>query len=195
MKLRKRELIKSGIKNIADHDQFEINEREIEIDANIKRGGLYQYFSTKREFIDHCFNCIIRELLNSNRVLLEERPPDVDIKERSRKVWFNTIAWWLGNPEKYKFYLKYLTSKYYRDNESVNLKNREIYFLEGQQAIQSGFLKNLPLEFAHELIVAQMVNTLQYIHKNPNCSADAEFLNLSFESVWDSLSVKEKTRS
>jgi AcrR family transcriptional regulator len=193
MNIHKKELILGGICILANHTTFELSEREIEKKASLKRGALYELFSSKKEFVDHCFFYILDEVLKSNAKHLKLKTKEVPIKERSRSIWFNTIAWWLGHPEMYSFYIKYITSKYYYENEILKGENRKPYFSLGQEALDAGVVKPLPLEFLHELIVAQMLNTLNYINKNPKLSADSEFLSLSFEALWDSLSVIKNT--
>src|SRR5690554_1437401 len=190
MKLRKRELIKGGIYTVANQIAFELNERDVEERAGVKRGGLYELFSSKNEFMNDCFFYVLDELYKSNRKILKFDSEEYSIKEKCRCIWFNTLAWWLGNPDMFAFYVRYLTSSYYYDNEVMNAQNRNPYFLLGKEAVESGAVKPMPLEFIHELIVAQKINTLNFIKKNPKLSADCEFLELSFEAVWDSISVK-----
>jgi hypothetical protein len=91
----------------------------------------------------------------------------------------------------HEFYLQYITSKYYFENKTLNGENRLPYFLLGEEAVEAGFIKPLPIEFLHELIVAQMLNTLNYIKKYPKLSAETQFLDLSFGALWDSLSVNK----
>ena len=191
MEMRKRELIIGGIHTIANQSVFELNEREVEQKANTKRGALYEEFSSKKEFVDQCFFYVINEIFKSNEKLLKIGSDDISIKEKGRNIWFNTIAWWLGHPDMFYFYLKYINSNYYYDNHALNSENRKPYFMLVQKAIDAGIIKPLPVEFSHELIVSQMLNTLNYIKKNPKLSADSEFLDLSFEAIWDSLSAKK----
>lgn len=192
MNIRKKELIIGGIYIVANQSVFDLNERDIELKANVKRGGLYEMFSSRKEFINHCFFYILDEVFLSNSKYFKMTSKDISIKEKSRGIWFNTIAWWLGHPEMFFFYVKYRSSKYYFENHLLNERNRKPYFLLGQQAVDTGVVKPLPLEFIHELIIAQMLNTVNYIQKNPKLSADVKFLDLSFEALWDSLSSKNK---
>src|SRR5690554_1094859 len=191
MKMRKKELIVGGINTVANQSFFELDEREVEQNSNTKRGALYENFSSKKEFVNECFFYIISELLKSNSQHLKIEGHEVCIKEKSRNIWFNTIAWWLGNPNMFEFYVKYVSSKYYSENEALNSESRQPYFSLGQQAIDLGVVKSLPIEFIHELIVAQMLNTLNFLKKNLKLSADTEFLDLSFEALWDSLSANK----
>lgn len=188
--MRKQELIFSGINTLANQSIFELNEREIEQMAYAKRGALYEDFSSKKDFMNQCFFYILGEIYESNKSFLKLNSEDISIKEKSRNIWFNTIAWWLGNPAMLRFYAKYITTNYYIENQILNSESRKPYFLLGQEAVDAGIAKPMPLEFIHELIIAQKLNTLNYINKNPKLSADSEFLDLSFEALWDSLSVK-----
>ncbi|HLW30456.1 MAG TPA: TetR/AcrR family transcriptional regulator [Brumimicrobium sp.] len=190
MNIRQKELIIGGIHVVANQYFFELNERDVEQKSNTKRGALYESFSSKKDFIDACLNFILNELLQSNNQYLAINSDGKEVKETSRGLWFNSIAWWLGNPDKLVFYKKYLNSKYYIDNKALNTECRMSYFLVGQKAIDSGIFKPLPIEFLHELMIAQMLNTLNYLKKHPKLSADTNFLDLSFETLWDSLSVQ-----
>jgi|GEM_PF-5243882 len=187
MKLRKKELIVSGITTIAQQITFELDEKSIEKNASLKRGALYDEFESKKEFINECFLYIANEVLKSNEACLKLKAHGKSVKEKGRTIWFNTIAWWLSNSEMFAFYLKYLTSRYYFENDKIKSEMRSLYFSFSESGIQAGLIKPLPKEFIHELIVAQMVNTIGYIHKNPKLSADSEFLDLSFEALWDSI--------
>src|SRR5690554_3755998 len=106
MKLRKKELIVSGITTIAQQITFELDEKSIEKNASLKRGSLYDEFESKKEFINECYLYNTNEIKKSNEVCMKKKANGKSVKEKRRTIWFNNIASWLSNSETFAFYFK-----------------------------------------------------------------------------------------
>lgn len=191
MNYKKILLIKEGIKIFGEKgfDNFRI--RELEKRAGIRKGSFFEFFDTTEKFAKDCFLYIGDRISKSNTEYISKLDKGLSFEEISKKVWFNTIAWWLNEEEAFDFFLKFKCSKYYLEDTEFVMEVSEAYIELGRVGQNTSLIKMMPLDFLYELVLIQVVNTVIYIRRLPKLISDKEFLAITFDALWDSIKYKE----
>ncbi|MDX1651549.1 MAG: hypothetical protein R3277_03590 [Brumimicrobium sp.] len=191
MNYKELELIKSGIRffGIRGFDNF--NVRELEEDAQVARGSVFELFETTEKFSRACFSYVMDSLMESNREFVLKLDSTLNFKEMSRKVWFNTLGWWLSHPECFAFYTQFRNSRYYSGDKEFVYQMAIPYLNFIEKGKQTGDLKMINTDFIYEMAATQAVNSVGYIIQSPNLMGDEEFLGITFDTLWDAVRIVE----
>ncbi|MEX1191635.1 MAG: hypothetical protein WEA99_06640 [Brumimicrobium sp.] len=192
MNYKETELIKGGIKLFGDKGFDDFNVKELEQLSDVRKGSFFEFFDTPEKFAKDCYKVIVKELLESNREFISSLEDGLSYRELSRKVWFNTIAWWLNNSCGFKFYQQFRSSKYYFEDRNFIIEQSKEYHDFIDYGMKKNELKNMPYDFLYELVVVQILNTVCFMIHNPTFMGDRNFLKISFDALWDSIRVHEK---
>ncbi|MEX2485860.1 MAG: hypothetical protein WED10_14915 [Brumimicrobium sp.] len=191
MNYKEVELIKGGIKLFGDKGFDDFNAKELEQLSDVRKGSFFEFFETPEKFAKDCYIVIVKELLESNREFISNLEDGLSYRELSRKVWFNTIAWWLNNSYSLKFYQQFRCSKYYFEDRSFIVEQSKEYYDFIDYGMKGNELKAMPYDFLYELVVVQILNTVCFIKENDRYMGDKEFLKVSFDALWDSIRLIE----
>jgi AcrR family transcriptional regulator len=183
-------LIKEGIKIFGEKGFEDFRITNLEKRAGTRKGTFFEFFDTTEKFAKGCYLYVADKMLISNIEYISKLENELSFDEISKKVWFNTIAWWLHEIESFHFIQKFKSSKYYLDDPDFILEASKPYLDFTEIGQNKGFLKDMPLDFLYELALNQILNTVQYIEKHPKLISDKEFLAISFGALWDSIRVE-----
>lgn len=191
MNYKKILLLKEGIKTFGEKGFEDLRVPELEKRAGIRKGSFFEFFDTTEKFAKECYLYVVEKLLNSNTQYISKLEKGLTFEEISRKVWFNTIAWWLNELESFHFFQKFKCSKYYLEDPEFILEASRPYIDFSDIGRKNGLIKNMPPDFMYELVLMQIMNTVQYIKRFPKLISDKDFLAISFNALWDSIKLKE----
>lgn len=191
MNYKKILLLKEGVKIFAENGFENLIIKDLEKQSGVRKGSFFEFFDTTEKFAKECYIFVVDKLLTSNTEYISKLEKELSFEEISKKVWFNTIAWWLNENESFIFFQKFKCSKYYLENPEFVLEVSKPYIEFGTIGQKKGFLKDMPSDFLYELVLIQILNTVRYIQRFPKLISDKEFLALSFDALWDSIKVKD----
>lgn len=191
MNYKKILLLKEGIKIFGNKGFEDLRVRDLERGAEIRKGTFFEFFDTTEKFAKECYLYVVDRLLKSNIEYISKLDKELSFEEISKKVWFNTIAWWLNEKEAFLFFQKFKCSKYYMEDPEFVLEASKTYIEFSEIGQKNGLIKVMPSDFLYELVLNQIMNTVLYIIRFPKLISDKEFLALSFDALWDSIKHKE----
>jgi len=165
MNCRKVLLLKQGVKIFAEQGFEGLIITNLEKQSGVRKGSFFEFFDTKEKFAKDCYLFVVEELLTSNTEYISKLEEELSFEEICRKVWFNTIAWWLNEIEAFNFFQKFKCSKYYLDNAEFVLEIAQPYVEFGSIGQKKGLLKDMPSDFLYELVLIQILNTVRYIQR------------------------------
>ncbi|PHR46726.1 MAG: hypothetical protein COA32_09600 [Fluviicola sp.] len=191
MNYKKILLIKEGVKIFGKKGFEDFRPARLEKQAGIRKGTFFEFFDTTEKFAKECCLFTVDKLLKSNTEYISKLEKELSFDEISKEVWFNTIAWWLNENEAFHFFQKFKNTKYYLEDPEFVLEVSQPYLDFIKIGQNNGFIKSMPPDFLYEIASNQILTTVQYIQDHPKLISDKEFLAISFETLWDSIKVRE----
>jgi AcrR family transcriptional regulator len=191
MNYKKILLLKEGVEIFSKYGFDNLVIKDLEKQAGIRKGTFFEYFDTTEKFAKDCYIFVVAKLLKSNTEYISKLDKELPFEEISRKVWFNTIGWWLNEKESFHFFEKFKCCKYYLENSEFIIEASNPYIEFAEYGQKKGHLKDMPTDFLYELVLIQILNTVRYIEKCPKLISDKAFLALSFDALWDSIKKKD----
>jgi len=160
---------------------------EIAKTAGVANGTLFHYFKTKEDLINSLY-------LKVKNELVEESINGIDkidsIKLKVEFLWSKSIQWAMTHPQKLFFIQQYMYSPYITTNtlEEVD-KIKEVYIKLIQEGIKTGEIKDVSVDLIYILMTQHLFGMIQYLIMNPEKYHNSEFMNMSFNLIYDILKV------
>lgn len=158
---------------------------EIAKTAGVANGTLFHYFKTKEDLINNLYLKTKNEMVEESTIGIE----NIDsLKLKLEYLWSKTIQWAMNNSQKIFFIQQYMYSPYLTNNTQEEVDRiKEVYFDLFKKGIDSGELKDIPVDLIYILSTQQLFGMIQYLILNPEKYHNSEFMNLSFNMFFDVL--------
>lgn len=156
---------------------------EIAKTAGVANGTLFHYFKTKEDLVNSLYLHIKNEMVE---LTIGEIDNIKSIKLKMEYLWSRTIQWALDNPQKIFFVQQYMYSPYITNNTQDEVdKIKEVYINLIQEGIDSGEIKEIPVELIYIMATQQLFGMIQYLVVNPEKYHSSEFMNTAFNLYYD----------
>ncbi len=153
-------------------------------EAGVSNGTLFHYFKTKDELVVALYIYIKSNL---SACVSGERPEGETIKATFKRVFLSTLYWAKENPMEFRFTQQFMSSPYYSMVSTEEILRQTKHFLDlMQEGIDARVLKPLPINLLFTLLSSHISGINQYIiTSNLDSEKEHEFINLSFDLIWD----------
>jgi len=161
---------------------------EIAKTAGVANGTLFHYFKTKEVLVNSLYLKVKNEMVEESTIGVEKIE---SLKLKLEYLWSKTIHWAMTNPQKIFFIQQYMYSPYITSNTQEEVdKIKEAYINLIQAGIDSGEIKEIPLDLIYNIATQQLFGMIQYLVANPEKYHDSNFMNTAFNLFYDILKKK-----
>lgn len=154
--------------------------------AGVANGTLFHYFKSKEQLITTLFLETKDKYFIS---ITEQFDKSLDLKEKVKLIWRNTIDWALNNPIDFRFIQLYHNSPYISQLTHEELSRYTNFFIENlEEGKRAGILKDMESELLFQISTYQIFGLIFYLFENPEKAKNNSVLESAFKSYWDCLS-------
>ena len=151
--------------------------------AGVATGTLFHYFNTKEELINAIYLTCKENLVKEMKSGLE---PDLLVKEKIRRIWYNIVNWGVKHPEQFLFFLQFSSSPYIT---KLTKEEGVRYFQFTLEIIQEGqykgILKGMPPELLLDLIAGLFNAAIFHFVQHEEKTEDPDYWEMTFDACWD----------
>jgi AcrR family transcriptional regulator len=182
---KKERLLEAALKlfNIYGFDNTPTS--QISKEAGVATGTLFNYFESKEELINVLYLTCKDSLI---QMLLIGVNSESSLRSKFRCVYLNYIHWSLNNKGAFLFFQQFYNSPYIvaktREEGLVKLNALVDLIHEG---VEQDIIKDVDLDYLSVIISGLFNSNAQYYLDNNNLSQNEEFLEVSFNFIWDSI--------
>jgi len=158
---------------------------QISKEAGVATGTLFHYFPTKEDLINNLYFEVKADL---SRTMVKDLEPQVNFKDRLKKIWDNLVRWGLDNHNEFLFVGQFCNSPYISNftREEVMKEYFTIHKLI-EDGVTAGTVKKLPLELVIAMFYQNSRTLVDVISAcGPSCNEN-KFIDDGFEIVWNGL--------
>jgi len=154
-------------------------------EASVATGTLFNYFGSKEELINVLYlNC--KDSLT--RRLLYEFEQENTFKNKLKRIYINYLGWSLENTDEFLFFQQFCNSSCIGE---ITRKEGISKFNSISELITDGMekeiIKNVNLDYISTVIADILNSNTNYYIAHPHLAGDKEFLEMSFDFLWDSI--------
>ncbi|MDK2928552.1 MAG: hypothetical protein PWP73_138 [Methanococcus sp.] len=159
---------------------------QISKEAGVATGTLFHYFPTKEDLINNLYFEVKADL---SRTMVKDLEPQVNFKDRLKKIWDNLVRWGLDNHNEFLFVGQFCNSPYISNftREEVMKEYFTIHKLI-EDGVTDGAVKNLPLKLVIAMFYQNSRTVVQVISGYGLSKDKNKIINEGFEVVWTGLS-------
>ncbi|MBA2850815.1 AcrR family transcriptional regulator [Methanococcus maripaludis] len=159
---------------------------QISKEAGVATGTLFHYFPTKEDLINNLYFEVKADL---SRTMVKDLEPQVNFKDRLKKIWDNLIRWGLDNHNEFLFVGQFCNSPYISNftREEVMKEYFTIHKLI-EDGVTAGAVKKLPLELVIAMFYQNSRTVVQVISSYGLSKDKNKIIDEGFEVIWTGLS-------
>ena len=181
---KRQDILQATLELISEHGFHGTPMSLIADQADVGAGTIYRYFENKENLISELFRELKRDL---SRAMLAGFDDGVVFVEKVRALWLNTLNYCIQHPQEMLFLEQYHSSPYLTpETEEESMQMLAPIFAELQTAIQTGMVKDLPLEIYFVLTYNFAVSLAKY-HIAGKIALSEEVKAQAFSVVWDAI--------
>jgi AcrR family transcriptional regulator len=153
-------------------------------EAGVSAGIIYHYFENKEDLIDELYRELKIDLAQS---MMDGYSENLPLHERFRRIWRNTIRYYIDHPRETAFMEQYANSPYMKpeaEAATVQYFKPILEFME--YARQQGVVKDM----SDEMMAAFTLETailLAKKHTNGRLLMDETAIELAVDASWDAI--------
>jgi len=159
---------------------------QISKEAGVATGTLFHYFPTKEDLINNLYFEVKADL---SREMVKDLEPQVNFKDRLKKIWDNLVRWGLDNHKEFLFVGQFCNSPYISNftREEVMKEYFTIHKLI-EDGVTAGTVKKLPLELVIAMFYQNSRTVVQVISSYGLSKDKNKIIDEGFEVIWAGLS-------
>ncbi|CAF30347.1 TetR/AcrR family transcriptional regulator [Methanococcus maripaludis] len=159
---------------------------QISKEAGVATGTLFHYFPTKEDLINNLYFEVKADL---SRTMVKDLEPQVNFKDRLKKIWDNLVRWGLDNHKEFLFVGQFCNSPYISNftREEVMKEYFTIHKLI-EDGVTAGTVKKLPLELVIAMFYQNSRTVVQVISSYGLSKDKNKIIDEGFEVIWAGLS-------
>lgn len=159
---------------------------QISKEAGVATGTLFHYFPTKEDLINNLYFEVKADL---SREMVKDLEPQVNFKDRLKKIWDNLVRWGLDNHNEFLFVGQFCNSPYISNftREEVMKEYFTIHKLI-EDGVTAGTVKKLPLELVIAMFYQNSRTVVQVISSYGLSKDKNKIIDEGFEVIWAGLS-------
>lgn len=181
---KRQDILRATLDLISEHGFHGTPMAMIAERANVGAGTIYRYFENKENLIGELFRELKYDL---STAMLAGFEPDLNFVEKVQKLWSNTLNYCIQHPQEMLFLEQFHSSPYLTaEVEEESMRVLAPIFEELETAIQTGLVKDLPLEMYYVLTYNFAVSLAKY-HVAGKLTVTDEVKEQAFSVVWDAL--------
>lgn len=154
-------------------------------EAGVATGTLFNYFKSKEELINFLYLTCKESL---NRRLSYGLDQETTYRSKLKRIYINYIGWSLDHTDEFLFFQQFCNASCIGETtrkEGLSKFNSIIALVS--EGIEQEIIKNVNLEYMSNLLMGILNANSYYFINNPNLVAEDEFLEASFNFLWDSI--------
>ncbi|MCP4220248.1 MAG: TetR/AcrR family transcriptional regulator [bacterium] len=152
-------------------------------EAGVATGTLFHHFKTKEELINKIYTTVKVKLMAAIYSNLEGIE---SIRGRIRRIWLNSMRWYMAHPEHLAFMNQFYTSPFItaitREETMHHLKPFYSIIEEGKRL---EIVKDIPDDFMVDIEHALTSAMAKHFIKNPETFTDEKYRETVFDVFWD----------
>jgi AcrR family transcriptional regulator len=154
--------------------------------SNISIGTIYHYFRSKEKIIEELYSTLKEKFGNSLRV---SDKTELSPRERFFLNCRNFYRYFIQNPSEFLFFEQYSNSPYISTKtKEENIKHYKFFLEYLEYGIESGFLRNMPIELMFWLIYGNLATIIK-INIRKELEITDELLDKTIQSIWDGIKI------
>jgi len=157
---------------------------KIAAEAGVSAGIIYHYFENKEDLIDELYKKLKIDLAQA---MMDDYLEDLPLHERFRRIWRNTIRYYMVHPQETAFMEQYANSPYMKpEAEAAAMEYFEPVLAFMEYARQQGVVKDM----SDEMMAAFTLETailLAKKHTSGRLVMDETAIELAVDASWDAI--------
>jgi len=154
-------------------------------EAGVATGTLFNYFNSKEELINVLYlNC--KDSLT--RRLSDGLDQEKTYRSKLKRIYINYLRWSLEYTDEFLFFQQFCNASCIGETtrkEGLSKFNSILELIT--EGIEKEIIKNVNLDYISTVLVGILNSSTYYYIANPNLAGDEEFLEMSFDFLWDSI--------
>ncbi|MBV7274539.1 TetR/AcrR family transcriptional regulator [Clostridium thailandense] len=182
---RRERILKAALKLFNAHGFDNTPTARISKEAGVATGTLFNYFDTKEQLINslylYCKDSLIRQITQG---IDKEKT----LRSKLKRIYMNYLGWGLHNTDEFLFFQQFSNSPYIGEvtrKEGVSKLSSLLELIT--EGMENEIIKNSNQDYINAVIVGIFNSSMHYFIENPTLAKDEEFLEISFNFLWDSI--------
>ena len=153
--------------------------------AGVAAGTLFHYFKTKEELINQLYLEIKEEF---REILAEGVVPELPLRSKIRRIWENTLRWFLENPTKILFFRQFSASPYITAlTKEQGMQHLRFVVELIEEGKHQEIVKEMPFDLLFAIASGLLETTGMYFLTYPEQFEDEQYREKAFAAYWDCL--------